>query len=532
MSNRTLTVGEALVGMLEQAGVDTVFGIPGVHTIELYRGLAVSSIRHVTPRHEQGAGFMADGYARVSGRPGVCFVITGPGVTNTITAMAQARADSIPMLVISGVNATPTLGRGKGHLHELPDQAGLMRTIALWSHTLTDPAQLGAVLAQAFSAMSGARPGPVHIEIPTDVMKQPASGAGFEMPLATPKPASPADLARAAELCAASRNPVILAGGGAVRHAHALQRFAAKLDAPVISTVNARGIMAGHDLDVPASPSLGTVRARLAAADLVLALGTELGPTDTDMYEDGGFSLPETLIRVDIDAGQLARGPQATISIQADLDRFLEAMLAKHNQWADNRPEGGATCAAAMRQSALDENSDTYREHIALVHKIWEVLPTAAIVGDSTQLVYAGNMYIEAPRPASWFNSATGFGTLGYAAPAAIGAALGSPGHPVVALLGDGGFQFTLSELGSARDCGADVAFLVWNNSGYREIETSMLSAGVTPVGVTPSAPDFQAIAEAYGLAARKVTCAPELIDALKTLPRPCLIEYVESLQI
>jgi acetolactate synthase-1/2/3 large subunit len=158
MTTRPPTVGEALVTMLEQAGVDTVFGIPGVHTIELYRGLAASSIRHVTPRHEQGAGFMADGYARVTGRPGVCFVITGPGLTNTLTAMAQARADSIPMLVISGVNATPTLGKGRGHLHELPDQAALASSVALWSHTLTDPARLGEVLQNAFSIMTSGRP--------------------------------------------------------------------------------------------------------------------------------------------------------------------------------------------------------------------------------------------------------------------------------------------------------------------------------------------------------------------------------------
>ncbi|WP_244447184.1 thiamine pyrophosphate-binding protein, partial [Hoeflea sp. BAL378] len=187
MSEQAVTVGEALVTLLEQAGVDTVFGIPGVHTIELYRGLAASSIRHVTPRHEQGAGFMADGYARVTGRPGVCFVITGPGLTNTLTAMAQARADSIPMLVISGVNATATLGKGLGHLHELPDQAGLAATVALWSHTLTDPAQLSAVLEQAFRVMTGGRPGPVHIEIPTNVMKLPAGDQSFTMP-AAPRP--------------------------------------------------------------------------------------------------------------------------------------------------------------------------------------------------------------------------------------------------------------------------------------------------------------------------------------------------------
>jgi acetolactate synthase-1/2/3 large subunit len=322
MTTRPPTVGEALVTMLEQAGVDTVFGIPGVHTIELYRGLAASSIRHVTPRHEQGAGFMADGYARVTGRPGVCFVITGPGLTNTLTAMAQARADSIPMLVISGVNATPTLGKGRGHLHELPDQAALARSVALWSHTLTDPARLGEVLQKAFSIMTSGRPGPVHIEIPTDVMKLPAANQPFEMPGTRPLRPSSTELTIAARMCSDARKPAILIGGGAVRLGEAVRRFAEALDAPVISTTNARGIMSGHRLDVPASPSLACVREMLTGSDLVLALGTELGPTDCDMYEDGGFKLPSNLIRVDIDASQLTRGPQPELAIKAGLGTF------------------------------------------------------------------------------------------------------------------------------------------------------------------------------------------------------------------
>ena len=148
--------------MLEAHGVDTVFGIPGVHTVELYRGLARSKIRHVTPRHEQGAGFMADGYARASGRPGVAFVITGPGLTNTITAMGQARADSVPMLVISGVNATPTLGKGLGHLHELPDQRGMMEKVALFSHRITEAGRTarraGAGLCAVFVVTSRSSP--------------------------------------------------------------------------------------------------------------------------------------------------------------------------------------------------------------------------------------------------------------------------------------------------------------------------------------------------------------------------------------
>ena len=529
MTTDTLTVGEALVKMLEQAGVDTVFGIPGVHTIELYRGLAASSIRHITPRHEQGAGFMADGYARTSGKPGVCFVITGPGLTNTLTAMAQARADSIPMLVISGVNATATLGQGRGHLHELPDQAALAATVALWSHSLTDPADLGDVLARAFSVMTSARPGPVHIEIPTDVMKLPAAAAGFVMPQSrTLHPAS-TDLAAAAGLCADACSPAILIGGGAVRHAAAIRRFAETLDAPVISTTNARGVMAGHPMDVPASPSLGCVRTLLNQSDLVLALGTELGPTDCDMYEDGGFTLPANLIRVDVARDQLARGAKAALAIQADLGAFIHDMLSDGPSWAQSQPAAGAKRARAAREQAKSELGESYLGLVDLLQEIWQALPGATLVGDSTQLVYAGNMHVEAPRPASWFNSATGFGTLGYAAPAAIGAALGDPGRPAVALLGDGGFQFTLAELGSARDCDADVAFLVWNNSGYMEIETSMTSTGITPIGVTPSAPNFSAVASAYGLPSRRVQNRKELISALKDLPRPCLVEYLDA---
>ncbi len=169
------TIGEALVDALEARGVDVVFGIPGVHTVELYRGLAASGIRHVTPRHEQGAAFMADGYARASGRPGVAFVITGPGLTNAITPMAQARADSVPMLVISSVNDRETLGRGLGELHELPDQLGLMSKVALEAHRVEYAQGLAPALDAAFARFAGARPGPVHIEIPTDVLGRPSA---------------------------------------------------------------------------------------------------------------------------------------------------------------------------------------------------------------------------------------------------------------------------------------------------------------------------------------------------------------------
>ncbi|RWO81404.1 MAG: 5-guanidino-2-oxopentanoate decarboxylase [Mesorhizobium sp.] len=508
------TVGEALITLLEAHDVDTVFGIPGVHTVELYRGLGRSKIRHVTPRHEQGAGFMADGYARAGGRPGIAFVITGPGLTNTITAMGQARADSVPMLVISGVNATPTLGKGLGHLHELPDQRGMMEKVALFSHRVTDADELPGVLARAFALFSSSRPGPVHIEIPTDIMVKPAGGiAALLTNVAPPKP-NPAAIAEAAKLCAAARRPLVLAGGGAKRAEAPLQRLAERLGAPVVQTANARGLLHRHPLGVPASPSLKAVRALMAEADLVIAAGTEFGPTDYDGYSDGGFVLPSNLIRIDIGADQLARRP-ARISIHADCGAALEALLVEIG--TDQPPSGdGQSRAAATRQAAFAEMAPALQAQTRAVEMIRDALPGSIIVGDSTQPVYAANLYYDHDRPGGWFNAATGFGALGYGPPAAIGAALAVPDAPVVCLTGDGGFQFTLPELGAALDAAAPVIFVVWNNLGYREIETSMLDVGVEPVGVSPAPPDFCKLAEAYGIAAERLAGIDHLADALK----------------
>ncbi|WP_277344560.1 thiamine pyrophosphate-binding protein, partial [Metapseudomonas otitidis] len=194
------TCGEFLVKQLQAWGVDTVFGIPGVHTVELYRGLPGSGIRHITPRHEQGAGFMADGYARVTGKAGVCFIITGPGMTNILTAMGQAYADSIPMLVISSVNERHRLGLGNGYLHELPDQRGLVAGVAAFSHTLMSVDELPAVLARAFAVFDGQRPRPVHIELPLDIITAPADHLELRPRVRLPRPAAPlAQLREAAQ---------------------------------------------------------------------------------------------------------------------------------------------------------------------------------------------------------------------------------------------------------------------------------------------------------------------------------------------
>lgn len=507
------TLGEALVQALVRRGVDTVFGIPGVHTVELYRGLAGSGIRHVTPRHEQGAGFMADGYARVSGRPGVAFVITGPGLTNILTPMAQARADSVPMLVISGANDRASLGRGLGRLHELPDQQALAAGVALSSDHVTSAAGLEAALARIDAALAGARPGPAHIQIPIDVMGATADDAPAA-PVATAAPLpSAAAVAQAAGLLADARAPLILAGGGARRAGPALAALAAALNAPVVQTVNARGLMHGDPLAVPASPSLEAVRDLIRGADAVLAVGTELGATDYDMYGRGGLALPAGLVRIDICAAQLARHP-AAVAIHADAGTALGALLAALPAHRAPPMTAGAGRAARAREAARAELSEAMRGQIALLEAIRDSVPGAILVGDSTQAVYAGNLFYDHDRPGGWFNAATGYGALGYAIPAAIGAALAAPDTRVICMTGDGGAQFTLPELMTAVDERLPVTFLIWNNRRYGEIARAMAEAGVPVLGCDPTPPDFAAVAAACAMPFRRIAMTPAALSA------------------
>ena len=240
----------------------------------------------------------------------------------------------------------------------------------------------------------------------------------------------------------------------------------------------------------------------------------------------GSCCRPE-LVRIDIGADQLARHP-ATISIQADCAVALEALAAAMAgaEAAGRTRSGGAERAETARNAALAEIGPAMREQVSVVETIRDTLPGSIIVGDSTQPVYAANLYYDHDRPGGWFNAATGFGALGYGPPAAIGAALADPTAPVVCLTGDGGFQFTLPELGAALDAGAPVIFVVWNNRGYREIETSMRDVGVEPVGVSPAPPDFCKLAEAYGVAAERLGNISDLPAALRrALGRTYLIE-------
>ncbi|CAB3750167.1 hypothetical protein GQ57_01455 [Burkholderia sp. MSh2] len=512
------TVGMYLVDLLAAHGVDTVFGIPGVHTIELYRGLAGSALRHVSARHEQGLGFMADGYARATGKPGVCFVITGPGMTNIATSMAQAYADSIPMLVISSVNASGDIGSGNGHLHELPDQHAFAENVAAFSYTVPCAAALPQAIARAFAVFSGGRPRPVHLQIPLDVLAAPADALP-RVPAAPPRiapgPARADGVDAFRAMACAARAPLILAGGGALDAVDEVRWLAETLDAPVVMTINGRGVLPpAHPLGVAWSASSDAVRALMRASDLIVALGTELGPTDYDLYATRSFAMPAPLVRIDVDPQQLCRNAVPALPLLGDVGETVRAL---RRIWpADARaPGAGVERAARCRAAARQELNDEMRRDLALLDSVRDALPNAAIVGDSTRLVYAGNVGFAAPRPRSWFNASVGFGSLGYGLPAAVGASLGDASRPVVCLAGDGGFQYTLAELGTAVQHRARVIVVLLNNGGYGEIKRAMVDGGVEPVGVDLYTPDFVAIARAYGWGAQRVDEGDSLASAL-----------------
>ncbi len=525
------TCGEVLVRLLERYGVDTIFGIPGVHTVELYRGLGNSSIRHVTPRHEQGAGFMADGYARASGRPAACFIITGPGLTNIATALGQAYGDSVPMLVISSVNRTDELGLGEGRLHELPSQRDLMAGLTAFSHTLMRANELPQMMARAFAVFGSARPRPVHIELPLDVITAAANDLRPAILPAPSRPApDPARIVEAAELLRRAKRPLIVLGGGAQDAAAEARNLVERLGAPTVTTINGKGILPpGHPLSLGSTLPQPPVREELAAADVVLAVGTELGETDTYLFESRP-RLDGKLIRIDIDPDQLVRNALPAVAILSDAALALQALL---RELQPGEPGAPATPRAQRLREQLDGLlTERQRLHRRFLSAVQQALPGVVVVGDSTQSVYSANLFYEPERPRSFFNASTGYGTLGYALPAALGAKLARPERPVVAVIGDGGIQFTIGELATAVELALPVPILLWNNRGYGEIREYMAARGIPPIGVDIYTPDFLAIARGFGCEAVRAGSFAHLQDELRRSqqrPRPTLIEIDDA---
>jgi acetolactate synthase-1/2/3 large subunit len=447
--------------------------------------------------------------------------------------MGQAFDDSVPLLVISTVNRHGHMGSGDGWLHELPNQQALARELCAFSHTVHTADELPLVLARAFAIFDGCRPRPVHIELPINVafaqaghLPNPGKMPRLEKPMG-----SRSALIQAANLLNAAERPLILVGGGAVQAAKTLRRLAEMIDAPVVMTTNGRGILPPlHRLAVSVSPSMGVTRSLINTSDVVLAVGTEFGPTDYDMYEDGQFAIPGSLIRIDLDPLQIMRTRPPEIGIIGDAGECLKFLSTE----AQPATRNGAERVAEVVNNAHHSISSAMLGDIALLERVRDALPDSVIVGDSTQIIYAGNVGFAAATPGSYFNSATGYGTLGFGLPAGIGAKLGAPTRPVVIVAGDGGLQFGLAELGSAIDAQTPVILLIYDNRGYGEIKSYMISQNVPPLGVDLFTPDFLAIGKAYDWQCEAVLHINELKGALlraAASARPSMLVFGNELR-
>jgi thiamine pyrophosphate-dependent acetolactate synthase large subunit-like protein len=523
------TIGRYVIRLLEAYGVDLVFGIPGVHTLELYRGLEGSGIRHVLVRHEQGAGFAADGYARVTGKPGVCLLISGPGVTNAATPMGQAYSDSQPMLVISSTCSSDSLGQGWGMLHEVTDQRATTAPLTAFSRTARSAEEVGDSLAEAFAVFASERPRPVHIEIPIDVLARSCNLT----PVAKVSPAPPtpdeSGIAAAAGMLSAARSPAIVVGGGARAAGSAIAEIAEALGAPIATTLAGKGCVPDdHPLHLGAMLHREEVRELLRAADVVLALGTELAETDT---WSGALAFEGRLIRVDIDPAKFADRTPAALGIHADAGAAATAIAAAIVGAVAGAAPSGADAArqvAALRARFRDDADDLSRRHRRFLEPLRAALPEdGVVVADMTQIAYTGGRDFPTSTPGGWL-CPNGYGTLGFALPAAIGAKLGAPERPIVALAGDAGLLFTVQELATAVQENLSLPILVWNNDALGQIRDDMIAQGIAELGVIPRNPDFIALGRAFGCRTAAIREPGDLgpaVTAALAAPGPTLIE-------
>ena len=522
-----VTTADAVIERLEAHGVRHVFGIPGTHNLALYLALAGSSIEHVTPRHEQGAGYAADGYARSGGPPAACLATSGPGVLNLAAAVATANADSIPMIVVATGMSDAVRGGDTGYLHEAPDQLGALSGVSGSAVRVSSPGEAAAAIDTAFDRFAAGRPRPAYIEIPLDALDR--AGLVAEAPSAPPAPPEPepeAVSAGAALLAGAGRAALVLGGGAAGAGREAIE-VARLLGAPVVTTVNGKGVVPERDpISLGASIRLGEAQRFLDGCDAVLAVGTELG--HSDLWRDPPLPLGGKLIRVDIDPAQRHKNARAAVAITADAAIALGAIAAELDGLAPrDRGTGEAQrLRSALRREALGHGSD-YEELVGALERTLGEDPIVA--GDSTRACYDGAVHLlplDRPRR---FLYPTGFATLGYGIPAGIGAKLAHPDRNVVVLIGDGGAMFTLPELAVAVELGLAMAIVVVNDDGYGEIRREMIARGQPPMGVDLAAPDFAAVARAFGARGEAIedpARLPELVRAAFAAPTPTVIEF------
>ena len=505
--------GHVVIETLESLGAEIAFGLPGVHALAIWNALRTSDVRAVATRTELAAGFAADGYARSSNRPAPLLLSTGPGALNSLTAIMEAASSHVPVIAISSQIPRELIGRGRGYLHELPDQLAVFAPLVKHTARAESAAAIPELLAEAWRIALTPPSGPVYVEIPVDVLTgeaEPPAGSFDAEPAR--EVAQRESLQEAAQLLSGARELVIWAGGGVIRSGarEALQALAERLDAPVATTYMGKGAIADdHPLAAGCGCDEAAFQELLGEADTILCVGTELGAETTGQYN---LRFSGRLIQIDAAPERIGATYPALPLIgdaKATLSALLELVPARQQLDARARV---ASVRSRVRRGLAAQGREA---ELALLSAVERALPPNAISAwDMTILGYwaAPHLRIGAEQT---FMYPLGSGTLGYAWPAAIGASLAYPERPTLAVVGDGGLHYALGELSSAQQHRAQANLLVVDDGGYGILREYQQQAYGETTAVELVQPDFLALGDAFGIPSRAAE-ADELTDALE----------------
>ena len=490
---------QRLVEQLVSEGVDTVFALPGVQIMGIFDALynGRDRIRLIQTRHEQATTYMAYGYAKATGRTGVALVVPGPGALNAAAGLGTAYAASAPVLLISGQIPSGALGKGQGQLHEVDDQLDAFRPITKWNHRVAGAEEIPEVVHEAFHQLKTGRPRPVELEIPIDLVASRSSAKILEPENYPPLTGNESDLEAAASLLAEARNPVILAGGGAViaEASREVLELASLIQAPVMTTPEGKGIIPEeHELAVGVNYAMvGPAQEVIPRSDVILAVGTRFLFRSLQIRED------QKIIQIDVDPQVLGKNYPVEIAIESDA-REATARLVHHLREKGPLGSGRDQEIKGYKRAFREKLQQLAPEQVKISAALREGLAEDAIlVSGITNIGSWSHFAFSARRPRTYITSSY-FGTLGYAFPTALGVQAAFPDRQVVAVCGDGGFLYGVQELATAVKYGLNVVVLVFNNNSYGASEWHQThDHGRRYIGTDLLNPDFVQLAESFG---------------------------------